>query len=315
MIEAVERRNEVLPISVIVCTRDRPADLARCLNALAAVDYPDFEVVIVDNGSAAGSVSAEVERFGFRSVRCDTPGLSRARNAGVSAASHDILAFTDDDAVPARDWLRRIADVISDPTISCATGGVRPIETETEAQRLFEVYGNGMWRGAERRRFDGPAMSARDRIATQFIGVGANMAFRRAALQDIGGFDVALGAGTETLGGEDLDAFHRILAGGGSIVYEPSMLVHHRHRREMHELRDLLYANGRAFGCYLIGVFRRRSVPRPAVLGYALFIWLPWLASRWLRGLVGLHRLPVSLLWAELRGAVSCLRYAPRGDA
>lgn len=77
------------------------------------------------------------------------------------------------------------------------------------------------------------------------------MAFRRTALERIGGFDTALDIGTPSGGGDDLDALHRIIVGRMTIGYEPSAVVWHRHRRDMAALERQIESNGRAFGTYL----------------------------------------------------------------
>src|SRR5690606_20994830 len=147
-------------------------------------------------------------------------------------------------------------------------------------------------------------LSTRQRIETYRIGVGANMAFRRSAFAFAGEFDTALDAGTPSAGAGDLDMLHRIIECGGEIRYEPSALVRHRHRADMAALTNQLRANGRSYGVYLIKLWRRQSVGSGALLLYAMGVWLPWLLSRLLRGLLGLHPLPLRLLWAEMRGAL-----------
>src|SRR5947209_13149356 len=117
-------------LSVIVCTHDRPDELRRCLSALAELDDP-AEVVVVDSASPTPCtplVEAFRERLGrLVHIRLDEPGLSLARNAGISAASGEIIAFVDDDAAPAADWaavlLRSFA---ADPAVGCVGGACIP---------------------------------------------------------------------------------------------------------------------------------------------------------------------------------------------
>ena len=293
------------PISVVVCTRDRPDDLQACLASLQALDYPDYEVVVVDNAPSSDAARALVARSGFRYEREERPGLDWARCRGVRVARHDIIAFTDDDVRVEPGWLRGVARALDRPAVLAMTGLVLPLELSTEAQRLFECYGTGMSRGHEPRHFVPQRMSWRQLIETQAIGVGANMALRRRAFAVAGDFDTALDAGTPSGGAGDLDMFRRVLRAGGEIRYEPAAVVRHRHRREMHELERQLRANGRSYGVYLIKAARHGGAEGAAAVAYALTVWLPWLAGRLLRGLLGAHPLPVALLWAELRGALA----------
>jgi len=137
-------------LTAAVCTRNHPADLARCVAALCALDYPgDLEILVVDNApSDERSVELVRERFPHvRYVREPRPGLDWARNRAILAASGDILAYTDDDVVVDRFWAREIARTFAEnPGVMAITGLVEPLELETPAQLAFEQYG-GFGRG------------------------------------------------------------------------------------------------------------------------------------------------------------------------
>src|SRR5690348_12347934 len=85
--------------SVVICTRDRPRYLERCLNALGALDYPCFEIVVVDNAPSDGRTRDLAQRRQARYVVEPTPGLSRARNRGALESTGEIVAYLDDDAI------------------------------------------------------------------------------------------------------------------------------------------------------------------------------------------------------------------------
>jgi glycosyltransferase involved in cell wall biosynthesis len=293
-----------IPISVIVCTRDRPQLLRTCLDALMRLQYPQFEVIVVDNAPSSDQSRGVVLETPFCYIREDRAGLDWARNRGLETAANDVVAYTDDDARPDPGWLWGLARGFARREVMCVTGLVLPAELETRAQRLYETYGTGMSRGFDARRFVPANLSWRDLIEVQRIGVGANMAFRREMLHRLGGFDTALDAGTPAGGAGDLDMFHRVLAVGSEIVYEPSALVLHRHRDNMDALRQQLYDNGKSYGVYLLKVWRTRTADRRALLVYVFGTRIPWLIGRLLRGMAGQHHLPVSLLWAELRGSM-----------
>jgi glycosyltransferase involved in cell wall biosynthesis len=291
------------PISVIVCTRDRAASLERCVQSLCALEYPEFEVIVVDNASVTDATRDVAARFNVRYVREDRPGLDWARNRGIAESRHELIAFTDDDVRVDSGWLHGIARGFSDPDVGAVTGMVAPMELATRAQVLFELHYGGMGKGVRPRVWDAAALAPTMAIACQHMGVGANMGFRRALLARIGGFDTALDVGTPAHGGGDLEMFHRVITSAAMLRYEPTAIVWHQHRREMRALRRQLYDNGRSFGVYLITMWRRSHIPRVATAWYSVGIWGRWLVARLVRGLLGRETLPVSLLWAELWGA------------
>ena len=289
-------------ISVIVCTRTRPELVAGCLAALTAQDYPSFELVLVDNTDDAAFAATPSSGRRVRVVRESRPGLSRARNTGVSHARHDVLAFVDDDVIVEPGWLAAIGAAFGDVEVDGLTGLVVPAELETEAQREFEWYG-GMGKGQERRLVRGASLPAWRTIGTQAVGVGANMAFRRRVFDRVGPFDEALGAGTVTLGAEDLDMFHRVLRAGLTIRYEPAARVRHRHRRTVRELRGQIFANGCSYSVYLLKIWSARSVRRRDVAAFAAW----WLAGRIATGVFRLVARPgirCAMAWDEVRGAL-----------
>lgn len=291
-------------ISVVICTKDRPELLDGCLEALRRLRYPSYEIVVVDNGSRDDTTRLVAERHGARPLREDRVGLDNARNRGAEEAAHEVVAYVDDDVRVDAEWLSALGRAFEDPTVDAVTGLVLPLELETPAQRLFEAYGDGMSKGLEAVTFRGADLSAEALIAVQHVGVGANMAVRKGALTDVGGFDPSLDLGTPAGGAGDLDLFHRLLAAGKTIRYEPSAVARHKHRREMGDLRRQLYDNGRSFGVYLIKLLRDRTVPRTAVAHYVVTTWLPWLVGRLVPSLLGRHPLPPRLIWAEVRGAL-----------
>ena len=146
-------------------------------------------------------------------------------------------------------------------------------------------------------------LSAWQAIGAQAFGVGANMAFRRSVLERVGGFDEALGAGTVTLGAEDLDLFHRVLREGLTICYEPSARARHRHRRTIGELRGQVFANGCSYSVYLLKIWERRTVRRRDVAAFA--VW--WMAGRLGTAVfrsIARPGIRCRLAWDEVRGAL-----------
>lgn len=303
--EGVESSDFAPPISVVVCTRDRPDLLSRCLASLGNLDYPSYEVVVIDNASKTDATRRVAEAAGVRCEREERPGLDAARNRGLASARHDIIAYTDDDVEVDPLWLRGIAAGFADATVQCVSGFVMPARMDTEAELLFELCYDGMGKGPRPRRWHRSQMRRRQLIGSHHVGIGANMAFRRSLLEALGGFDPALDVGTESHGGGDLDILHRALMGGAVVRYEPSALVRHHHRRDMDGLKRQHYDNGRAFGVYLLKILQRGDIPRHVTLWYSTRIWLAWYVGRLVKRMLKRDTLPAPLIVSELWGACS----------
>ena len=293
---------QAVPIAtVVVCTRDRPEDLQRCLEAFMRFPDDGQEYLVIDNCPASDATMELVKNYPkVRYVREDVPGSSAARNRALREAKHEFVAFTDDDAAPDPNWLRSLLKNFSDPRVMCVTGLVMPLELETKAQEWFERY-SPHGRGFYRLVFDGAKI---DPLIVAPVGVSASMALRKSAIDFIGLFDEDLGAGTPTVGGEDCELFARILRSGYRIVYEPRALSWHRHRRTWEELQKTLQGYGigvYAFWTRMFLVNREFSVP--------LLAW-GWFRYKQLPELVASLRkkpdsIPSDLLLAQLRGCIS----------
>jgi glycosyltransferase involved in cell wall biosynthesis len=256
-----ERSREVWPLaSVIVCTRDRSRELEVCIASLLRMTHPRFEVIVVDSAPSSAATREAVERYAdgrvpVRYVREDKPGLARARNRGLAEAGGDLVAFTDDDVRVDHRWLSELTGAFDLTSgVACTTGLSLPAELETPSQVWFEQFG-GFSKGFERRVFDLGSHRGVEPLypyKVGWFGSGLNMAFDATSLRALGGFDERLGAGTRVRGGEDLDAFLRVILRGWRLVYEPRALVWHYHRRELRALRRQLHGSGAGLAAVLI---------------------------------------------------------------
>jgi glycosyltransferase involved in cell wall biosynthesis len=287
--------------TVVVCTRDRAELLADCLISLNELDYPSFEILVVDNAPTSDATRALLAGRPARYTREDRPGLDWARNRGLLEASGEIVAFVDDDARPDRGWLRAIANAFADPEVMAVSGMVAPVELETLAQILFELPLGGMTQSVRRWTVRREGTSCTQLLWSSSYAVGTNMAFRRTVFESEATFDPALDVGTASGSGGDLEMCHRLVAHGHTLVYEPAALVWHVHRRTQTGLRRQLHANGLGFGAYLMTCARNRTVSRWSILRFALREWLwGWIVRR----LVRPGDVPRRLVWAELLGAL-----------
>ncbi len=140
-------------ISIVVCTRNRTTHLANCLKALLELEYSNYEIIVVDNAPGNEDTRQLVATLPVRYVRENKPGLDWARNRGIAEAKHNIVAFTDDDALVDKYWLQVISKAFTNHEVMAVTGFVAPAELETGAQRVFELNYGGMAHGFTHRTF------------------------------------------------------------------------------------------------------------------------------------------------------------------
>lgn len=250
-------------ISIVLATRERVQSLAFALDSIANLEYPKFELVLVDSAPSTSQTrdfyTLNKARFAaknicMRYVRTDVPGLAVAHNRGLEIARGSIIAFTDDDVLVDRFWLLELLRAFKSATnVGCVTGLVIPMELETPAQVLFEQFG-GFTKGFDPQIYDMDGHRSQNVLypytAGRF-GTGANMAFSAGYLQKAGGFDPALGVGTPTLGADDMAAFFGVIKDGYQLVYQPSAVVLHRHRRTYEELRRQIFGYGSGLTAFL----------------------------------------------------------------
>lgn len=246
MIRSRMENSGTIQVSVIVCTRNRAATLARTLESLVSqsLDSSQYEIIVVDNNSTDDTkdvITRFNDRFPLHTEYVYEPrqGLSCARNSGLRSAQAPIVAFTDDDVIATPNWLELIAcEFLAVPELQALGGKVEPWSKEnpqlcTTPLEVREVY----------------------RSKTRLVGFihGNNMAFRRSIFNDVGLFDERLGAGTSCCAGEDIDILYRILQSGHIVVYSPLPTVFHDHApmTESEMLRQLQgYAKG--YGAFLM---------------------------------------------------------------
>lgn len=197
--------------SVVVCTYNGAATIGACVDALRTLDYPDCELIVVDDGSTdgAGEIAAG---GGARVIRTDNRGLSAARNTGTAAAAGEIVAFCDDDCVPDRHWLRHLVASLLDSGDAGVGGPNVPPPDTVVADGVGHAPG-------------GPMHVLVSEVEAEHIP-GCNMAFRRTALERVGGFDPRF-----RVAGDDVDLCWRIRDAGGRLGFSPAALVWHRARR------------------------------------------------------------------------------------
>jgi glycosyltransferase involved in cell wall biosynthesis len=230
-----------MDISLIIATRDRSHQLARCLDSVARMEFDrPWELIVVDNGSKDATAEV-VKQFAdklsipLRYVLERKPGLGNAHNAGVRAARGEILAFTDDDCYPETDFLNRIWCAFADPSIGYIGGRITLHDPADDPMTTIESATPYVF----------PAKSF---IRGGSFG-GANMAFRKKILDEISGFDPMFGPGA-LFNAEDVDAAARASAIGWKGEYRPEVIVRHHHGRKAPDIPRLVKSYGMGLGAY-----------------------------------------------------------------
>lgn len=280
--------------AVIICTRNNGHLIRDAIDTVLASDDGRFTLHIVDQST--NDITEELSStyvaadHRVRYHRLDSVGLSRARNFGVRAAGDaDLIIYTDDDTRVDRFWLRALREEFErDPDVAAIYGRVLP-----DGESLSGIY-LAIKDDPVRAEWTGDELDV-------FTGHGANMAFRRSVLEEIGHFDEALGAGGPLASYEDCDIRIRILMRRHKIIYLPSAIVYHKQTRSWSIVRKVQRSYGIGAGAcawkYLrcgnvfgLGLFARwllrlgirelaaglvlRSLPR--IYGGLAQIYFPW---------------------------------------
>lgn len=227
---AVPFGNQPWPaISIVICTYNGSRTIRGCLEGVARLDYPDFEVIVVDDGSTDATADI-VREYDVRLIQTENLGLSHARNTGMLAARGDIIAYIDDDAYPDPQWLQYLAAAFR-TTNHAGIGGpnLPPHSDGPIAQCVANAPG-------------GPVhVLLSDRVAEHIPG--CNMAFRKACLEAIGGFDPQF-----RVAGDDVDVCWRLQDRGWTLGYHPTALVWHHRRNSVRAYWRQQRGYGRAEG-------------------------------------------------------------------
>jgi glycosyltransferase involved in cell wall biosynthesis len=277
------------PCSVVLPTRDRPEKLRRCLESVFAALREGDEVIVVDSASVDPEVARVATAAGAVVVRCDRPGVDRARNAGWRRTGHDAVLFVDDDVVVDAGWADAlVAALASDPPAGFVTGRIDALPGGHSMERPVAIK-------------DDDEAARLDASSTGTLGHSASLAVRRAALEDVGGFDEAMGAGARFQSSPEVDLFDRLFAAGWVGRYEPAARAWHEQWRGRSELLKLDWRYGMGAGARLAKLVRTDR-PRARRIAAEVF-WATGLRTAW-RDLRARYKTGVLLRLAQVVGAV-----------
>jgi GT2 family glycosyltransferase len=202
-------------ISIVVCSFNGAATIRDTLESLLALDYPDYQVIVIDDGST-DETAAIAREYKVTPISTENRGLSNARNTGWQAATGEIVAYIDDDAYPDPHWLQYLAYTYL-TTDYAAVGGHAPAPPGDGP--IADCVANAPGRPVHVLLTDTDA----EHIP------GCNMSFRRSVLEAVGGFDPRYRAA-----GDDVDICWRILDRGWKIGFQPGALNWHHCRNSIH---------------------------------------------------------------------------------
>lgn len=266
----------IVKITVAIPTLDRPDGLSRCIEALLiqGTVLPE-EVLIIDQGNyqvGEKVVNQLRQKSVVPIVHCSQAklGLSAARNLASSHATHNIIAFTDDDCVPAPDWLASIERTFSSfPELDGVTGRILPLGEE--ASQLFPISTRTRRKGAT---FQG-------RKFPWDVGSGGNFAIKREKLQRVEGYDERLGTGSDGKSAEDIDIFYRLLLAGTVIRYQPEVVIYHE-RQDAERLIRSFWNYSHGFGAFTAKHLRKGDL----YVAYLWSVWFFWLVWRTVKAII-----------------------------
>jgi glycosyltransferase involved in cell wall biosynthesis len=235
-------------VTVVVPTRDRPEQLTRCLRSVSAALRDGDELIVVDSASIdAVAVAGVAQAAGARLVRCERPGVDRARNAGWRAGAHDVVLFTDDDVVVDVGWADALAaSVLAHPDAGFVTGRILASPSDVVVPASPGASGRaGRWsRDVAIKREE--QAEVYDASSVGNLGHSASVGIHRSVLERLGGWDEALGVGGALRSAPEADLFDRCFALGFAGRYEPGALAFHEQWRGPRRLilLDMRYGFG-----------------------------------------------------------------------
>lgn len=297
-----------VPVTVVICTRNRTAHLRKCLEAIKNQPCMPQEILVVDNAPADDSTRMVTNEFdGVRYIQELRPGLDFARNTGARCATHSIVAYADDDVEVHPLWAYRVWETFQDPTVYGMTGLVIAKELNTIAQVIFEKKFS-FNRGYTDKRFDAAFFQNSLTSPDWRLGPGANMAFRKEVFEKVGYFDELLDVGPAAAGCDgDSEMYFRVLNGGYTMVYNPRAVSFHKHRKNIKDLKKQVFGYYRGWSA---AALVQQKLNRRANYSRLVFRRFPYHCLRTvIKGFPNYRGWLFETLWVEVKGYLSGLYF------
>lgn len=225
-------------VSIIVPVFNRENMIGKCIESLLEVDYPSYDIIVVDNGSIDRTLEI-VEQYPVTLIKCEQRGSYEARNKGVEKASGEIIAFTDSDCVVEKNWLKALIANYTHDSVGGVCGEIYSVKPNSVIETFCDAIGVNSIKLIN--RIEGNRCELR-KDQNRFLSadfVTANCSVRRTVFEDIGGFD------TDFKSGGDIGFGWSILKAGYKLIYEPDAIVLHKHRTSLWSLIGLFFKYGK----------------------------------------------------------------------
>lgn len=280
-------------VSIVVCVYNDEAYLIPCLESLKRQTYPDFEIIVVDDGSTDGCGNIAKGMEGIVYIYQDNQGPSVARNHGVTKAKGKFVAFTDSDCEVKEDWLEQLIRCFDD---SVAAVGGRQVghpqdnEFAKKVDRFLRAIG-----------FIGDYVKPHNKLKEVSHNASCNSGYRKSAILEVGGFREGL------FPGEDVDLDKRLRDKGYKILFTPEAVVyHHRpdNRQRWHRML-INYGRASADNLRLHGPFRVIQVVPMLLLIVILIVGFLLVFETKVALIVTIASVLIGLLWLKLKSQLS----------
>jgi glycosyltransferase involved in cell wall biosynthesis len=202
------------PISIVIPVHNAGKTIEKCLKSLSELDYPDYEVIFVDDGSTDDTADICAAHEWVRLIRQDKGGPGKARNAGIAAARGEVIAFTDGDCIVEREWLKELAQGFAEEDVAGVGGDQKSPDDETDTGRLIQDFLKSIG-------FMTDYIKTGSALRETNHNPSCNVAYRKSVLDEVRGFDETLWPG------EDVELDLRIRRRGYRLIYNPAAVVGH----------------------------------------------------------------------------------------
>ncbi len=245
-------------LSVVVPTRNRTKEITHCLESLLKIDYPNFEIIVVDNHSSDHTVQV-LNEFPVQVIEETQTNQYAARNAGIRKAKGEIIAFTDSDCIVDPGWLKNLVQHYGESSIAGVGGKLMSFRPVNSIEKFLSLgtldfqTPEGQW-----------IQKKKDRFMSGLVG-SANMSYRRDILERVGGFDESY----RTCG--DYDLCRRVQLLDYRLVHEPEAIVQHQHRSTLMQMIGQFFFYG--FGQALLFKKQNQGLSYIRIKSYILDVF------------------------------------------
>ena len=227
-------------ISVCLATKNRPEKLRQCLKAILNNTFQRFEIILIDQSDThtTKGLITQLQSKKIRYFKMNTTGKAKALNLAIKKAKYELLAFTDDDCVVAKDWIKTIHDTYKKfPHIAGIFGNTLAYPTKRSGAWICPAT----FQSTSVRFFSNPSI-----IHYQVLGQGNNMSLKKSIIISVGMVKEWLGVGSIAKAGEESELIFRILTNKNILMTNPNMVAYHNRwlSKNEYQFQESAYTRG-----------------------------------------------------------------------